>query len=157
MPSPDNYPSRDNYLELTTAIDIATFVGYVSASHNESIRTEVSLSIKEVIKGYAWSLRTDNIPILPLDNRICLVVVNEFEGEISQFLYPVTPIDQLSAADLKILSELPCYSKELEDRNRNGACTREYFPVCGCNNKTFGNACEANHEGIIRYKIGKCE
>ncbi len=35
-------------------------------------------------------------------------------------------------------------------------CTRQYDPVCGCNNKTYGNACMAACAGITTYKKGEC-
>jgi len=35
-------------------------------------------------------------------------------------------------------------------------CTRQYDPVCGCNNKTYGNACMAECAGIKTYKKGEC-
>lgn len=36
------------------------------------------------------------------------------------------------------------------------ACTAIYQPVCGCNNKTYGNACEAEARGITKYTSGEC-
>ena len=36
-------------------------------------------------------------------------------------------------------------------------CLDIYMPVCGCNGKTYGNACEAESNGIMLYKEGKCE
>ncbi|MBK6352073.1 MAG: hypothetical protein KA251_00455 [Saprospiraceae bacterium] len=35
-------------------------------------------------------------------------------------------------------------------------CTMDYNPVCGCNQKTYANACSAECAGIKIYKSGKC-
>lgn len=35
-------------------------------------------------------------------------------------------------------------------------CTREYAPVCGCDNQTYSNACSANAKGVSVSKEGKC-
>jgi hypothetical protein len=32
----------------------------------------------------------------------------------------------------------------------------DYNPVCGCNNRTYTNACEAECKGITRYTKGEC-
>jgi hypothetical protein len=43
--------------------------------------------------------------------------------------------------------------------NRGGACTREYRPVCGQNNRdtrTFPNACEARNSGFSIIASGEC-
>jgi hypothetical protein len=36
------------------------------------------------------------------------------------------------------------------------ACDTVYDPVCGCDNATYGNACEANMAGISVYAEGAC-
>lgn len=35
-------------------------------------------------------------------------------------------------------------------------CTEQYEPVCGCNDKTYGNACVAAREGIAVAAKGEC-
>jgi hypothetical protein len=37
------------------------------------------------------------------------------------------------------------------------ACTDEYNPVCGCDDKTYGNACHAHVSGVSVAASGECE
>ena len=37
-----------------------------------------------------------------------------------------------------------------------GACTEEYRPVCGCDNRTYGNACAAASAGVSVASQGAC-
>lgn len=44
-----------------------------------------------------------------------------------------------------------------ENINPDCFCILIYDPVCGCNNKTYGNACEAMCSGITDFKKGECK
>lgn len=59
-----------------------------------------------------------------------------------------------------LISILSCNSKEDDCKalysRQDVACTREYVPVCGCNNRTYSNSCEANAWGIEDFSVGEC-
>lgn len=43
----------------------------------------------------------------------------------------------------------------VEEEDQNCLCYMNYDPVCGCNNKTYGNACAADCAGV-EYTAGAC-
>ncbi|GAA4370697.1 hypothetical protein GCM10023185_45400 [Hymenobacter saemangeumensis] len=40
--------------------------------------------------------------------------------------------------------------------NPDAMCTMDYKPVCGCNGKTYSNACMASNAGVRTFTEGPC-
>lgn len=47
-------------------------------------------------------------------------------------------------------------SCEVLETRKDVACIEIYAPVCGCNNRTYSNSCEAEAWGIDDYSEGQC-
>jgi len=65
-------------------------------------------------------------------------------------LIALTTLALLSCEKEDVLSDC------VEKVNPSMVCTQQYDPVCGCNNKTYGNACMAGAAGIRVVALGEC-
>lgn len=41
--------------------------------------------------------------------------------------------------------------------NPTAICTMDYTSVCGCDSKTYSNACAAENNGLTSWEEGECD
>ena len=142
--------------DLVAAIDKSNFVGFIYHNRNAPSEDLVFTAV-EVFKGDVKYLIARNGEMNIIDERLYLVIGNVEGHFLSTLNFPARVVIDLPRTTLDILQRLPCYDDSIKKEYENLICTRELDPVCGCDNKKYGNMCEMRKQGIVKFKPGNCK
>ena len=62
--------------------------------------------------------------------------------------------DKINCVATPAASSGNCIDSTLIDPNM--MCTEQWDPVCGCDDLTYPNSCNATYSGVISYVEGEC-
>ena len=143
--------------DIKIAIRESDFVGFVTHNSNRSRGGSTLLSVTESFKGDVKVLDVKNVDLEMEEGLGYLIIANKVGRLVTKIIYPISRIESLADTTMEFVNNLDCYSESLKIKYRDGFCTRQLDPVCGCDDKTYGNICEMMKNGIARFKSGDCE
>ncbi|MEO7992005.1 MAG: Kazal-type serine protease inhibitor family protein [Chryseolinea sp.] len=143
--------------DIESAIRASDFVGFVVFDNNESTDDYAVLHVVESFKGDEKDLTLKESKMKFEADLEYLLIANKTGSVIKEITYSITIVGDLSDASLDILNNLECYNEASKKKYEKSICHRNLDPVCGCDNKTYGNLCELSKAGIMKFKPGRCQ
>ena len=144
-------PPQQSFMELS--IQESDFVGFVYWDNTE----KQVLIATEVFKGDKKYLSDGSVTLQMDESTEYLLMAKLDEAVVKEVVYLVLPTKDLSDERIAILDRLPCYDKLVAERYEPGFCYKNLDPVCGCDNKEYGNICMMKKNGIVRFRPGRCD
>jgi hypothetical protein len=129
----------------------------IAVVHAQRRNDELLLDVKRVFKGEP--ARSVSVPkgehkrITPGIDYLVLALNNASLQNVDARLIKLAEADQAIAF---LEKNLPCADPALRDQRKDGVCLQVFDPVCGCDNRTYGNSCEARRKGVTQFTYGEC-
>ena len=95
-------------------------------------------------------------------NNIQIKTGDDLDNEINKLnwgdevLFEVERKNKIEKVNIKTISFNHYKENCVAGEKLNIPCTKEYNPVCGCNEITYSNKCVAKSFGVKDWTLGKC-